>query len=288
MANDQRPVLVRPAILLFGDSLTERSLDPAGGWGAAMAHHFGRKADVVNRGFGGYNTRWALPLLDEVLAQVVVAKQRLLLATLWFGANDAALPDRSAARQHVPVAAYSANLEAMVARMRSAGVPRVVLVTPPPVHDPGRVWHQQQRMGSDAPVDPDRTNAAAGAYATAVVTLGKRLGVPVLDLHTSMQRDEGWQGLLLPDGLHFSPSGQALVGRLMIELLARSWPEELSLDQLPNQAPWWDKLADSDPEGEAWRAFIRANKPQVAGAAEKGGPEEGRRKHVRHEDGRKG
>jgi hypothetical protein len=27
---------------------------------------FGNQADVVNRGFGGYNSRWARPVLDQV------------------------------------------------------------------------------------------------------------------------------------------------------------------------------------------------------------------------------
>jgi hypothetical protein len=35
--------LHRPVVLLFGDSLTERSMDPEGGWGATLAHFFARK-----------------------------------------------------------------------------------------------------------------------------------------------------------------------------------------------------------------------------------------------------
>ena len=53
VANGVPPVLRRPACLLFGDSLTERAMDSDRGWGAALAHHFGRKFDVLNRGFGG-------------------------------------------------------------------------------------------------------------------------------------------------------------------------------------------------------------------------------------------
>lgn len=52
-----------------GDSLTERSFAP-GGWGARLAHQFYRKVDVVNRGLGGYNSRWAVQLVDDVLAGV--------------------------------------------------------------------------------------------------------------------------------------------------------------------------------------------------------------------------
>lgn len=38
---------LRPAIVLFGDSLTERGFDPASGWAAAMAHHYARKVRAV-------------------------------------------------------------------------------------------------------------------------------------------------------------------------------------------------------------------------------------------------
>ena len=58
----------RASIVLFGDSLTQRGFED-GGWAAALAHHFGRRADVYNRGFGGYNSRWALHVLRELFPQ---------------------------------------------------------------------------------------------------------------------------------------------------------------------------------------------------------------------------
>ncbi len=42
-SNDLAPVAKRPVAMLFGDSLTQYSFDPNGGWGAALAHHFQRK-----------------------------------------------------------------------------------------------------------------------------------------------------------------------------------------------------------------------------------------------------
>lgn len=47
----------RATIVLFGDSLTQRGWDD-GGWAAAVAHAYQRRADVYNRGLGGYNTRY--------------------------------------------------------------------------------------------------------------------------------------------------------------------------------------------------------------------------------------
>jgi lysophospholipase L1-like esterase len=54
------------------------------------------QVDVLNRGCGGYNSRWGLKLLEQVLQQLKDQKRRVVLMTLWFGANDAALPGRSA------------------------------------------------------------------------------------------------------------------------------------------------------------------------------------------------
>lgn len=49
------------------------------------------QVDVVNRGFGGYNTRWALHMLPEILHGM--SADNTLLVTIFFGANDAARPD---------------------------------------------------------------------------------------------------------------------------------------------------------------------------------------------------
>jgi hypothetical protein len=48
---------IRGQIVLFGDSITQRSFS-VGGWGARLAHDYMRKADVLNRGFSGYNSAW--------------------------------------------------------------------------------------------------------------------------------------------------------------------------------------------------------------------------------------
>lgn len=54
----------------------------------------GAQADIINRGFSGYNSRWGTFLVDEVIA-AYAAPGRLKFATVLFGANDAAGPDSS-------------------------------------------------------------------------------------------------------------------------------------------------------------------------------------------------
>ena len=123
-------VLARSTIVLFGDSLTQRGFEPEG-WAAALAHYYGRRADVYNRGYGGYNTRWARELAPALFARPPQG-QAHLLATVWFGANDACI---STERAHVPLLEFEANLETIVQQARQ--VARVVVVmTPPPLHGP--------------------------------------------------------------------------------------------------------------------------------------------------------
>ena len=55
-----------PRVLLFGDSLTQYAFGTDGGWAAMLAEKLQRKADVVNRGFSGYNSRWCRVILDQV------------------------------------------------------------------------------------------------------------------------------------------------------------------------------------------------------------------------------
>lgn len=43
----------------------------------------------MNRGFGGYNTRWAMHLLPKVFTEVDIPD----FVTVFYGANDAALCD---------------------------------------------------------------------------------------------------------------------------------------------------------------------------------------------------
>lgn len=47
----------------------------------------------------------------------------LALATVFFGANDAALPDRTSGKQHVPLGEYTDNLIEIVKSIKVAVFP---------------------------------------------------------------------------------------------------------------------------------------------------------------------
>lgn len=66
------------------------------------------------RGYSGYNTRWALKVIEKVFDEETAP----LAVTVFFGANDACLPDRCSAFQHVPIDEYKLNLHSIVSFLK--------------------------------------------------------------------------------------------------------------------------------------------------------------------------
>jgi isoamyl acetate esterase len=123
------------------------------------------------------------------------------LLTIWFGANDACLPEY---RQHVPLSRFSENLTTMVHTIRAPDSPwyspetKLLLITPPPIHVPS--------MGVEG-----RTFDVTKTYAEEVKKVGEREDIPVLDVWTRMweaagKSEEGLEGYFT-DGLHLAEAG---------------------------------------------------------------------------------
>eukprot|EP00906_Rhabdomonas_costata_P005749 RCo008544 len=220
-------ITTRPCVVLFGDSITERGWTPdedpgSSGWVALLCKHFSRRADILVRGFSGYNTRWAL----RVMPSCFMEKTKPLLITIFFGANDASLLEENPV-QHVPVEEYKTNLASIVAFLRSqyqADVP-IVLITPPPVCGVKRLQYQQATYGPSATGRLERTNESAGTYAAACEEVGASLGLPVLNVWKLMQEAgsslPGGFSDYLVDGLHFTTLGHRFFFDRLVELLER-------------------------------------------------------------------
>ncbi|XP_060191263.1 GDSL esterase/lipase At5g45920 isoform X2 [Lycium barbarum] len=178
---------MRPKIYLFGDSITEMSFDD-GGWGASLVKHFNRTVDVVLRGYSGYNTRWALKVIEKVFPET---EESPLAVTVFFGANDACLVNRCSAFQHVPIDEYKQNLHSIVSFLKGRWpTTQIILISPPPIDEPARLLYpfteNKLRL-------PERTNEAAGNYAKACLAVAAECGVVAVDLWTRMQQIPGWQ-----------------------------------------------------------------------------------------------
>ncbi|RDX91161.1 GDSL esterase/lipase [Mucuna pruriens] len=226
---------MRPKIYLFGDSITEDSF-AEGGWGASLANHFSRTVDVVLRGYSGYNTRWALKVLEKVFPETQDGDGGVngapVAITVFFGANDACLPDRYAAFQHVPLLEYKQNLHSIVSFFRKLWpTTHVVLITPPPIDEEARLRYPY----ADNPLGlSERTNEAAGEYARACIAVAEECGVPVIDLWTKMQHD----------GLHLTQSGNGVVFE---EVISKLRDKGLSLESTRVDLPLLAHIDPNDP-----------------------------------------
>ncbi|ORZ17646.1 SGNH hydrolase-type esterase domain-containing protein [Absidia repens] len=200
-------------VVLFGDSITQMSFDPSlFGFGANLASAYQRKMDVLNRGFSGYNTDWALPIFRQLLPKVEDQHKqaaRIELMTIFFGANDAAhLPSF----QHVPLDRFKTNLATMIKTVKDPTSPyynpalRLVLITQPPLNE------SQWKQRCDENGNPmDRSSEQAQIYAAAVKQIGQEHDTVVVDLWTKVMEmaAENPNGLsdYLFDGLHLNSNG---------------------------------------------------------------------------------
>lgn len=273
-------------VVLFGDSITQFSFDPSNkGFGAALANDYQRKADVLNRGFSGYNTEWAIPILKQLLPTTTTPAAPIILLTIFFGANDAALPFSV---QHVPLPRFEENLRTLISFTTDSSSPwfdpstNLLLITPPPLDE--AVWAEHRRQ-EHQPLD--RKAKVTAQYAKAVKEVGQQVGIPVVDLwgeimarvdgdmteKTCAVIPDGDSGLdvtatsehgadvcpaettlvgcklmdFLSDGLHLSAYGNEFLHLLILAKIRENYPE-IEPDRLPQILPWWRDVDAKNPE----------------------------------------
>ncbi len=218
----------RAKILLFGDSITQQSFSATHcGWGACLADHFQRKADVLNRGFSGYNSDWFLRFAKTDEGNVdLFGHNNVRLVTILLGANDACDPSLNK-RLHVPLDDYKSNIRAIVSLVVSnfGNDVNILLISPPPVCEEKRLQFQKERYGVKATGKSEVSLELSGKYSKCLNDAASELGLPVLDIWGKMQytssgeKRQGWQQFLNDDGVHLSSSGNKFVGESLIELI---------------------------------------------------------------------
>jgi phosphopantetheinyl transferase/lysophospholipase L1-like esterase len=237
-------------IVLFGDSITEGAWNTEWfSYGAALAHDYNRKLDVLNRGFGGYTTRQALSLLTRIFP---ARNKDVKLVLLFFGANDAVLPGFM---QHVPLDEYIHNVEHIVHSAQLQD--KVIVVTPPPI--------------DEYTTGPERHARVTKEYAEALQAWCSKHDVPCADVWCAFMDHLGWQpGQPLPgdkanprsqeltelfrDGLHPVSSGYRIIYETIKLSIAKHFPD-LASDKLELQVPPW-RPAFEPPQGTHTRYIL--------------------------------
>ncbi|CAB9506286.1 Isoamyl acetate-hydrolyzing esterase 1 homolog [Seminavis robusta] len=237
----------RPSIVLFGDSLTQRAFGENGhaGWASLLAATYSRRADVTNRGFGGYNTRHALHVWPTVEQAYEESNHNtVLFSTLFFGANDAVLPGNP---QHVPLKEYRENLIQLIHKIRGKLHQQdssnnqqdqpskpILVLTPPPVDE--EAWSAFRNH-----TESNRINAVTRSYGKMVreavhqillqqeqQQLQQSSSCPplaVLDTWELLQgHNQTAYSQYLSDGLHLNELGNRKIYQGVMELIERDYP----------------------------------------------------------------
>lgn len=270
----------RPTIVLFGDSITQLGFgggsgaECSSGWTGMLANAYARRADVLNRGFSGYNTRHALDVLPSVFGPTGESHcwvGRPLFVSVFFGANDASLPSDDELCQHVPVDEYERNLRKIVrniadvrfgaedddkkggsgGKKKEGGhTPPIVLITPPPVH--AETWDEYMTTNFDC-LSP-RSNEASRLYGDRVKLVAREMGCSVVDSFSLLRGNESgdvYKGYL-EDGLHLNGEGNRLLFEGFMEVIRRDHA------QLAPMVDGDGKYGESGipVEGELWKELM--------------------------------
>ncbi len=190
--------------MLIGDSLTEYSFRVETiGWGLLLTEWFARSHDIMNRGFGGYNSRWLAWMVPKFLSpNNSNVDNNIVLATILVGTNDASNPPD---HKHVDLVEYRANVERIILILREHNKNIVIiLITPPPLGE--RTRNQ-------------RTHIAE--YARSMRELARSHGTEVINLwagrHFITPED-------LHDGVHLNISGNKKIFEALRAIIVQKYP----------------------------------------------------------------
>ncbi|KAK9113721.1 hypothetical protein Syun_020518 [Stephania yunnanensis] len=209
-----------------------------------MIFFFFFQADVLVRGYSGYNTRWALFLLHHLFP--IGSSRPPVAATIFFGANDAALMGRVHEYMHVPIDEYKNNLRKIALHLKEISPSMlVVLITPTPIYEEARLEFLRTYYGENVAKLPERSNESAGAYAKQCLDVAKELCLPSIDLWSKMQEMIGWQKKFLIDGLHLTAEGSALVYEEVVRVLGEGG---LVASEMPFDFPQYSEIDWKNPE----------------------------------------
>jgi lysophospholipase L1-like esterase len=224
----------RKRILFFGDSITQHGFNPDNeGWINSFNYWWTRRVDVMNRGFSGYNSKWGLTIVREVVVQ-----ERPDLVFVFFGANDAC-----DGLQQVPLKDFQSNTEKIVNIIRNqlGRNVKIILITPPPIWEPE--LEEMNKMKGKTPLI-DRTNEKTLLYVRAVIKAGQKLNVPVVDLWKACEGATDNRGEYLRDGLHLGPKGNNRLFEAAKDVIRNNLPEFIP-EVMEMQMYDWSKVPES-------------------------------------------
>ncbi|CAL0328289.1 unnamed protein product [Lupinus luteus] len=220
---------VRPKFVLFGSSIVQHSFYDHG-WAAILSHLYSRQADIVLRGYSGWNSRRALQVLDILFPKN--ASEQPSLVIVYFGGNDSVFPHPSGLGQHVPLQEYIENMRKILIHLKFDTDPndfqslsektRIIFLGAPPVNE-AQIFGNSVLLGK-----PLRTNESCRIYSEAGLELCRELNIKAIDLWSALQKRDDWRDVCFLDGIHLSAEGNKIVAKEILKVLKEAeWEPSL-------------------------------------------------------------
>ncbi|OWM87428.1 GDSL esterase/lipase CPRD49 [Punica granatum] len=219
----------RPQFVLFGSSIVQLSYSN-GGWGAILSDVYSRKADIILRGYCGWNSRRAVQVLDKVFPKDAAVQPTLVI--VYFGGNDSMGPHSSGLGPHVPLPEYVENMRKIGEHLKSLSESiRLIFLSCPPVNE-AKVGQGTSGIFSKLV----RTNELCGSYSEACIELCREMGIKVVDLFSAIQRRDDWANACFTDGIHLSAEGSKVVVEEVLKVLKEAeWEPSLHWKSMPTE-----------------------------------------------------
>ncbi|CAI9091700.1 OLC1v1026792C1 [Oldenlandia corymbosa var. corymbosa] len=220
---------IRPQIVLFGSSIVQFSFSN-GGWGSILADLYARKADIVLRGYLGWNSRRAVQVLDQVFPKDAANQPALVI--VYFGGNDSMGPHTSGLGPHVPLPEYIENMRKVATHLKGlSDSTRLLFLSCPPLNEV-----KLRENTSSYLSELVRTNDLCRRYSEACIELCQDMDIKVVDLWTAMQKREDWQNACFTDGIHLSAEGSIIVVEEILKVLKEAeWSPSLHWKSMPTE-----------------------------------------------------
>ncbi|KAF7825538.1 GDSL esterase/lipase CPRD49 [Senna tora] len=260
--------VVRPHFVLFGSSIVQLCFRD-GGWGSILTDLYARKADIILRGYAGWNSRRALEVLDqlfpkadiilrgyagwnsrcalEVLDQVFPKENAVQpsLVIVYFGGNDSMLPHPSDPGPHVPLQEYIENMRKIAIHLKSlSDKTRIIFLTAPCVNEAQIA--KTLGMGK-----LKRTNESCRIYSEACLELCREINVKAIDLWSALQKRDDWLDVCFTDGIHLTSEGSKIVLKEILKVLKEAkWEPSLHRKSLPVEFAQDSPYDPLNPDGK--------------------------------------
>lgn len=229
------------SFLMFGDSITEYAFDQNCGdgpaspvqfvLGPALQNAYTRRLTVLQRGFSGYTSRDALPLIKSILKcehDEQRESRQVKIAYVFFGTNDARHKGTgSDNNETIPLDKFLSNMTQVVAEFKNRNIP--VIVITPGVHDQ-QMWDKSDP--EDLITGDYRTNERNKLYQDSLrdELVNTYPDVPVLSLYDVMvqwvaEKPESRKLTdMLSDGIHLSGIGYKVLYDNIMAIINKHYP----------------------------------------------------------------